>query len=85
MWGEEEPPVHYFTRISKIDLMSVSHPQNNEAEPLLQKYYEPFFNSKIESEVTLDLVKSSDIHQLVEISVAARNQGNMDGQIWFQI
>ena len=28
LWGEEEPPVHYYTNFSKTDLMRVSHPQN---------------------------------------------------------
>lgn len=65
--------------------MRVSHPQNNDAEAMLQLNFESLFQATSQPEITFELIKNSDVHALVELSVAARHQEIANGEIWFQI
>ena len=79
--------MHYYSRISKIDLMRVTHPQNNDAESILQGHFEAFFQGNFgeEIEITEEKIRNSDVRQLVELSILARRQELEDKELWFKI
>jgi hypothetical protein len=78
-------PVHYFSRISKIDLMRVTHPHNLDAEADLQGLFDPFFGTGTPELLAVEAVRGSEVHQLVEAAVAARRQEGTEGELWFAI
>jgi len=45
LWGEGPAPSHYYQQLSKVDLMQVSHPHNNDVEPYLQASFLLFFEA----------------------------------------
>lgn len=65
--------------------MSVSHPQNRDFIAIHDAIYSQFFTSAFTQEVTQEVVEKANLHELVEISLKARKEGQLDGSLFFAI
>ena len=77
-------PVHYFNRLSKVNLMAVTHPQRLDLEPALDAAYSPYFATSYSQEVTPEAVEGCSNEEVAELCLKARQDG-APGEVWFAI
>ena len=65
--------------------MAVSHPQRLTLESAVNDIYSAPFAVENDEAVTLEEIRSSNIHELVEVSQRARWQDMHDATYWWAI